>query len=166
MIANAANSHTFEVTTPTEREIRMTRIFNAPRKLVFEVMTEPEHVKRWWGCLGEGYSVPFCEIDLRVGGAWRYVGRSPKGEYAFYGVYREIVAPERLVNTEIFEPFPDAESVVTTVLTEVNGKTHMALTATYPSVEVRDTVVASGMEKGAAISYDRLEDLVVELMRS
>ena len=125
---------TFKVTTPSDQEIRMTRLFDAPRHLVFEAMTKPEHVKRWWGRLGEGYSVPVCEIDLRPGGAWRFVNRHPKGEAVFYGVYREITPPERLVFTEIYEPFPDAESVVTSVFTEENGKTRITVTVLYPSV--------------------------------
>ena len=112
--SRVANSESFTVTTPSDREIRLTRLFDAPRNLVFEAMTKPEHVKQWWGCLADGYSVPVCEIDLRPGGAWRFVNRTPKGELvAFYGVYREIAPPERLVFTEIFEQFPDTESVVT-----------------------------------------------------
>jgi uncharacterized protein YndB with AHSA1/START domain len=162
----AANSDTFQVTTPSEREIRLTRLFDAPRHLVFEAMTKPEHVKRWWGQLGDAYSVPVCEIDLRPGGAWRFVNRHPKGEAVFYGVYREIVPPERLVFTEIYEPFPDAESVVTAVFTEEAGKTRMTVTALYPSADVRDMVVKTGMAKGAAISYDQLENLVAELQRA
>ena len=118
------------------------------------------------GGLGEGYSVPVCEIDLRPGGAWRFVNRHPKGEAVFYGVYREIAAPERLVFTEIYEPFPDAESVVTSVFTEENGKTRLTVTAFYPSVDVRDMVIKTGMEKGAGVSYDRLEDLVMQLQRA
>lgn len=165
-VSNAANSNTFTVSTPSDREIRLTRLFDAPRELVFEVMTEPEHIRRWWGCLDEGFSMVVCEVDLRVGGAYRYSNRTPKGELTtFYGVYREITPPERLVFTEIFEPFPDAESVVTTELADEDGRTRMVLTAIYPSKEVRDIVIASGMEKGAAISYDRLEDVVQELHR-
>jgi uncharacterized protein YndB with AHSA1/START domain len=144
----------------------MTRLFDAPRDLVFEAMSKPEHIKRWWGCLGEGYSVPVCEVDLRVGGAWRFVNRHPKGEAAFHGVYREIDPPERVVFTEIFEEFPDAESVVTAVLTEENGKTRLTATVRYPSLEVRDAVMQSGMAHGAAISYDRLEEVAQELRRS
>ena len=166
VVNSAANRDTFQVTTPSDQEIRMTRLFDAPRRLVFEAMTKPEHVKQWWGRLGEGYSVPVCEIDLRPGGAWRFVNRHPKGEAVFYGVYREIAAPERLVFTEIYEPFPDAESVVTSVFTEENAKTRMTVTVLYPSMEVRDMVIKTGMAKGAAISYDRLEDLVSELQRS
>lgn len=163
-VSSALNSETFKVTTPSDREITMTRLFDAPRDLVFEAMSKPEHITQWWGRLGEGYSVPVCEVDLRVGGEWRFVNRSPNGELAtFYGVYREITPPERLVFTEIFEPFPDAVSVVTSVLTEENGKTRLTATVAYPSVEVRDMVLGTGMEKGAAISYDRLEDLVARL---
>src|SRR5262245_48988492 len=164
--SGAANSGSFEVTKPSDAEIRLTRLFNAPRRLVFEAMTKPEHVKRWWGCLDEGYSVPVCEIDLRVGGAWRFVNRHPKGEAVFYGVYREIVRPERLVFTEIYEPFPDAESVVTSVFTEEGGKTRLTARIVYPSMEVRDMVLKTGMSKGAGLSYDRLEDLVRELQQA
>jgi uncharacterized protein YndB with AHSA1/START domain len=167
MIGNrAANSDSFIVTTPSEVEIRMTRLFDAPRQLVFEAMTRPEHVKQWWGRLGDGYSVPVCEIDLRVGGAWRFVNRHPKGEAVFYGEYREIAPPGRLVFTEIFEPFPDTVSVVTTEFTEEAGKTRMTATVRYPSLEVRDMVLGTGMAGGAGVSYDRLEDLVAELQRS
>jgi len=164
--SSGANSDTLKVTTPSDSEIRMTRVFDAPRHLVFEAMTKPEHVKRWWGRLGEGYSVPVCEIDLRPGGAWRFVNRHPKGEVAFYGEYREITPPTRLVFTEIFEQFPDSVSMVTAELADEDGKTQMTVTVRYPSAEVRDMVLASGMTRGAAISYDRLEDLVAELQRA
>jgi uncharacterized protein YndB with AHSA1/START domain len=164
-VSSAANSDTFRVTTPSDREIRLTRLFDAPRHLVFEAMTRPEHIKRWWGCLGEGYSVPVCEVDLRLGGAWRFVNRHPKGEVAFHGVYREIAPPDRLVFTETMEPHPDPGSVVTAVFTEENGKTRLTVTAEYPSLEIRDMVIKSGMERGAAISYDRLEEVARELQR-
>lgn len=166
MLASSANKESFTVTTVSDEEIRMTRLFDAPRQLVFEVMSKPEHVRRWWGQLGEGYSVPVCEIDLRVGGKWRFVNRHPDGEAAFYGEYREIAPPGRLVFTEIFEPFPESVSVVTSTLTEEDGKTRLTAVVRYPSKEVRDMVLASGMQRGAGISYDRLEDLLVELQRS
>ena len=166
VVSPAVNSQTFQVSTPSDNEIVMTRKFNAPRALVFEVMSKPEHVRRWWGNLGEGYSVPVCEIDFRVGGKWRFVNAHPKGEAAFHGVYREIDAPGRMVFTEIFEPFPDTESVVTSQLTEEGGKTRLTATCWYPSKEVRDMVKSTGMEKGAAASYDRLEDLAQELQQS
>jgi uncharacterized protein YndB with AHSA1/START domain len=165
-VSSAANSDTFKVTTPSDREIRLTRLFDAPRHLVFEAMSKPEHIRRWWGRLGEGYSVPVCEVDLRPGGAWRFVNRHPKGEAEFYGVYREIVPPERVVFTEIFAPYPDAGSLVTAVLTEEGGKTRLTVTAEYPSLEVRDIVINTGMANGAAISYDRLEEVANELQRS
>jgi uncharacterized protein YndB with AHSA1/START domain len=134
---------------------------------VFEAFTKPEHVRRWWGNLSDEYGVSVCEIDLRPGGAWRFVGFGPKGPYpAFYGEYREIAPPERLVFTEFFEPYPDGGSLVTTVLTEENGKTRFTMTALYESLAVRDAVLKTGMERGAALSYDRLEDLVMELQRS
>jgi uncharacterized protein YndB with AHSA1/START domain len=164
MAVSARNSGSFQVTTPSDREIRMTRLFDAPRHLVFEAMSKPEHIKEWWGRLGEGYSVPVCEVDLRPGGKWRFSNRTPKGELAtFYGVYREVAPPERVVFTEIFEPFPDAESVVTAVLTEENGQTRLTAAVIYPSVEVRDMVLKTGMARGAAISYDRLEEVAAAL---
>lgn len=159
----AANSHTFEVTTPSDTEIRMTRLFNAPPELLWDAMTKPEHIRRWWGNLGDGYSVPVCEVDLRVGGRWRFVNKHPGGEAAFHGVYREIDAPARIVFTEIFEPFPDAESVVTGEYTDEGGKTRMVATIRYPSKDVRDMVMGTGMATGAGLSYDRLDDLATEL---
>jgi uncharacterized protein YndB with AHSA1/START domain len=166
MVASAArNKDSFEVTTPSDTDIRMTRLFDAPKELVFEAMTKPEHVKRWWGQLGEGYSVPVCEIDLRVGGKWKFVNRHPKGEVTFYGEYREISPPDRMVHTEIFADYPDTVSVVTTAFTEERGKTRLTATVSYPSKEVRDMVMSTGMEHGAGISYDRMEDLLGALQR-
>ena len=166
-VSHAANSDTFKVTTPSDCEITITRLFDAPRHLVFEAMTKPAHVRKWWGNLDDRYSVTVCEIDLHVGGAWRFVGHGPEGPIpAFYAVYREINAPVRLDYTEIFEPYPDGESVVTQPLTEEGGKTRLTVTALYPSREVRDMVLKTGMEKGAAISYDRLDDVASELQRS
>jgi len=163
-VGRVVNSDSFKVTTPSDREIRFTRLFDAPRALVFDAMTTVEHVKQWWGIIGDGYSVPVCEIDLRPGGAWRWVARTPKGELAaFYGEYREIAPPDRLVFTEIFEPFPDAESIVTAVFADESGKTRLTVTARYPSLDVRDMVLKTGMERGAAISYDRLEEVVARL---
>jgi uncharacterized protein YndB with AHSA1/START domain len=165
VVSRAANTDSFTVTTPSDVEIRMTRLFDAPRELVFEAMTKPEHIRQWWGRLGEGYSVPVCESDLRVGGKWRFVNRHPKGEAAFHGEHKEITAPSRLVFTEIFEAFPDVVSVVTSDFTDENGKTRLTVSVRYPSREVRDMVIASGMAKGAGISYDRLEDLLATLRR-
>jgi uncharacterized protein YndB with AHSA1/START domain len=163
VVRPATSSATFEVTTPSDCVIRMTRVFNAPRQLVFDVMNKPEHVAKWWGKLDDRYSMPICEIDFRPGGAWRYVGRGPQGDYGFHGVYREIDAPARLVFTEIFDPFPEAESVVTVELEEQGDQTHFTITVEYPSLQVRDAVIQTGMAKGAAISYDRLEDVAESL---
>jgi uncharacterized protein YndB with AHSA1/START domain len=165
LASQTPNRDTFEVSTPSECEIRMVRLFNAPRALVFEAMTRPEHIARWWGNLGEGYSVPVCEVDLRVGGRWRFVNRHPNGEAAFHGEYLEIDPPARVVFTEIFEEYPDSPSVVTSELIEEGRRTRLIATVRYPSQMVRDIVLGTGMEKGAGISYDRLEDLVAELQK-
>ncbi|HEX7828069.1 MAG TPA: SRPBCC family protein [Thermoanaerobaculia bacterium] len=163
-VSTAVNSDTFKVSTPADREIELSRLFDAPRHLVWEAMTKPEHIKRWWGNLGEGYSVPVCEVDLRVGGTWRFSNQMPSGDLAtFYGVYQEIAPPDRIVFTEIFEPYPDAPSTVTAVFTEENGKTRMTVTAEYVSKDVRDMVIASGMARGAGLSYDALEAVAAEL---
>ena len=164
--SGVANSETFTVTTPSDTEIQLTRLFDAPRHLVFEAMSKPEHIKRWWGNLGDGYSVPVCEVDLRIGGKWRFVNRHPKGEAEFYGEYREIDPPGRIVFTEIYAPFPDAPSVVTATLADENGKTRLVATSNYPSKMMRDMVLQTGMEKGAAKSYDRLDEVAMQLATS
>jgi uncharacterized protein YndB with AHSA1/START domain len=164
--SSARNSETYVVTTPSETEISMTRLFDAPRELVFEAMSKPEHVKEWWGRLGEGYSVPVCEIDFRVGGKWRFVNRHPHGDAGFHGEYLEIDAPIRIVFTEIFEAFPDTVSVVTSELVAEGAKTRLKAVVRYPSMLVRDEVIKSGMARGAGISYDRLEDLLETMQRS
>jgi uncharacterized protein YndB with AHSA1/START domain len=155
------NSETFKVTTPSNLEIAMTRVFSAPRRLVFDALTKPELVKQW--LLGpEGWTMPICEIDLRVGGAYRYVWRHADGkEMGMGGVFREIVAPERIVHSERFEqPWYPGESLVTNVLVEQGGKTTLTLTSRFDSRETRDGVLKSGMEKGVTVSYDRLEQLL------
>jgi uncharacterized protein YndB with AHSA1/START domain len=164
VVTRGASSDSFKVSTPSPREIKLTRLFDAPRGRVFEAMSRPEHVRRWWGILSDEHSVTVCEIDLRPGGRWRFVGRGPQGEYGFHGEYREVSAPGRVVFTEIFDPFPDTVSVVTSELTEEGGMTRLTVTAVYPSQEVRDTVIGTGMARGAAISYDRLEEVARELL--
>jgi uncharacterized protein YndB with AHSA1/START domain len=140
--------------TPSDREIVISRVFDAPRDLVFEAMTSPEHLPHWYG--PRGWSLPLCEIDLRPGGSWHYVMRGPDGsEMGLRGVYREILPPERLVTTESFDDYP-GESVNTLVLSEENGKTTVTATVRYESKEIRDAVRESGMEGGAAETYDRL----------
>ena len=151
-------------TTPSDREIVLTRLFDAPRRLVFEAMTKPEHVRRWWGILDERHSVAVCEIDLRPGGALALRRSRPtRATSRSTASTARSPHPNALVFTEIYEPFPDVESVVTSVFTEEDGKTRLTVTCLYPSLDVRDMVLKTGMTKGAAISYDRLEDVVREL---
>lgn len=164
-VSRVANRDSFQTSTPSECVIVLTRLFDAPRELVFEAMTKPEHVRRWWGKLDDEHSVPVCEIDFRIGGAWRFVGKGPRGEVEFYGEYKEIAAPERVVFTEIFAPYPDVPSLVTSVLADEGGKTRMTVTCEYPSQEVRDMVIGTGMAEGASKSYDALEGLLESLQR-
>src|SRR5712664_626035 len=155
------NAGTLKLTTPTDREISMTRVFDAPRRLVFDAFTKPELVKRW--LLGPpGWTMPVCEIDLRVGGAYRYVWRHDDGkEMGMGGIYREIVPQERLVCTELFdEAWYPGEALVTTILAEQGGRTMLTSTVLYVSQETRDAVLKSGMESGLVASYDRLAELL------
>jgi len=155
------NTGTLKVTTPTEREIVMTRVFDAPRRLVFDAFSKPELLKRWFG--PRGWSLAVCEVDLKVGGGFRFVLRGPDGrEMGMRGVYREIVPPERSVHMESFDDYP-GESQVTAVFVEENGKTTLTATVLYPSKEVRDIVIKSGMEHGAAESYDKLAELLASM---
>ena len=154
-----------QITTPSEREIAMIRVFDAPRTLVFDAHTKPELVKRWM--LGPpGWSMPVCEIDLRVGGTYRYVWRHDRDgtTMGMGGVYREIQAPERLVATEKFdESWYPGEAVDTIVLVEQGGKTTLTQTMRYESQETRDAVLKSPMEQGVAAGYDRLDSLLQTL---
>ena len=162
----AKGSGALKVSLPSDKEILLERVFDAPRRLVFEAMTKPEHVRRWWCCM-EGFTMPVCEIEFRVGGRYRYVTRGADGsEFAFHGVYREIVAPERVVHTEIFEPFPQEETVCTMTLEERNGKTHYRCLVVHMTTEGRDAHIASGMEGGADLAMDRLEQIARELVRA
>lgn len=158
---------TLQVTTPSDREIAMTRVFAAPRRLVFDAHTKPDLIKRW--LLGpDGWTMPVCEVDLRVGGRYRYVWRKDKtGEaMGMGGVYREIAAPERLVCTEQFdEAWYPGEALDTLALVERNGRTTLTQTVLYASREARDIALKSGMETGVAAGYDRLADLLPTLVR-
>jgi uncharacterized protein YndB with AHSA1/START domain len=152
-----------EITTPSDREILMLRQFNAPRALVWEMFTKPEHVRQWWGC--KHLEVTVCEIDLRVGGEYRYVGRMPDGNLCpFKGVHHEIVYPEKIVYTEIFDVDMAREhpSVVTTTFNEADGKTTVRILVRYDSQQTRDIVLQSGMESGAAAGYDKIEEMLSE----
>ena len=160
-----ASSGTAKVTLPTDEEILITREFDAPRRLVYEAWTTPELVKRWWS--GQRGAVTSAEIDLRVGGCWRYVMSSSEGlEVAFHGEYQEIVPDERLVSTEIYE-IPDQgdspPTVNTATFTEADGRTRLEILVQCPSKELRDTILDSGMEGGMQESMDALEQVAISL---
>jgi uncharacterized protein YndB with AHSA1/START domain len=154
------------ITTPSDSEILMTREFDAPRALVWEMFTNPEHLKQWWGGgMHENVSV---EMDVRVGGTYRFVGKMPDGTLVpFKGEYREIDPPSRVVFTEIFDVdmARDHPSVITTTFTEANGKTTMNVLCRYDRKETRDIVLSSGMEHGAAASYDAIERMLAARKR-
>jgi uncharacterized protein YndB with AHSA1/START domain len=152
-----ARSNELTIATPSEREIVMTREFDAPRELVFEAHSSCEHMSRWWG--PRKYEFASCEIDFRPGGKWRIVHRGPDGEeYAFHGEYREILRPERIVWTFEFEGFPGSVSVETMTLEEHDGKSTFTATSVYDTVEQRDQMLQSGMEEGATESMERLDE--------
>jgi uncharacterized protein YndB with AHSA1/START domain len=155
--------HTGELklTTSGDREVVLTRDFDAPRTLVFDAMTKPELLKRW--LFGPpGWSMEVCEMDLRVGGAYRWVWRGPDGiVMGMGGVHREIVRPERIVSTQLFdEDWTGGEAVGTLVLTERDGKTTLTNTILYASKEARDAVLKTPMEQGMAMGYDRLAEML------
>ena len=156
-----------QVALPSDREIVLTRAFNAPRDLVFEAWTKPEHVRNWWG--PRNSKQVLFEADVRPGGSWRYVILSGEGvEVPFRGVYQEVTPPELLVYTEMYDvaPFNTGDPAVNTAtFTEEAGRTLVSVTTIYPTQEVRDFVLTTGMESGAAESYDRLEDLLIELSK-
>ncbi len=153
----AGSGNELVVTTPSDREIAMTRVFDAPRELVFEAHSSCEHLSRWWG--PRRYEVIGCDVDFRPGGEWRIVHRGPDGEeYAFRGEYREIVRPERIVWTFEFEGMPGDVSVETMTLEEHDGKTTLSSISVFDSIEARDGMLESGMESGAAETMDRLDE--------
>jgi uncharacterized protein YndB with AHSA1/START domain len=155
------NTGALKVTTPSPTEIVLTRTFDAPWPLVYEALTTPALIRRWWGA--QRGTMTVCEVDLRVGGRWRFAMRTNRGvEIAFSGEYRELSPPDRMVHTERFEGMP-GESVITTKLVEAGGRTTMIATCVYSSQEVRDAVIRSGMEDGAAESYDALDAVVKEV---
>ena len=158
-------AETFNVTLPSDCELEVSRTFNAPRSMIFDALTKPELVKRW--LLGpEGWTMPVCEIYLRVGGAYRYLWRfeSSGKKMGMGGEFREIVRPARIVATEEFdESWYPGEALDTTVLVERNGMTTLTITVLYQSQEARDIASRSGMERGMAAGYDRLEQLLLEM---
>ncbi len=155
-------STTFRLTLPTDCEIQLTRQFRAPRKLVFEVMSNSEHLARWWG--PRSMKLVVCEVDFRVGGNYRYVLRGPDGnDYGFRGEYQEIVTLERVVSTFEFEGLPGHGSVETMSLVERDGITTLNVRCLYQSQQDRDGHLNSGMESGARESHDRLEELLASM---
>ncbi len=147
------------VTLPSDTEILITRSFEAPRSLVWDALTTPRHLLRWWG--PDWCPLVACEVDLRPGGSWRYVSRDMDGnELSWYGTYHEIVAPERIVSTETFGGFPSAESVNTMTLSEDGGVTTLLTLVRHSSKEHRDGHVQSGMEGGMQVTFNRLDDLL------
>jgi uncharacterized protein YndB with AHSA1/START domain len=159
-----AGSGAATVTLPTDDQILITREFDAPRHLVYRAWTTPELVRRWWNAKrGE---VTICEIDLRVGGAWRYVMVTEDGsEVGFHGEFREIVPDERIVSTEIYEGAPPeaAGTLNTLTLSETDGRTLVTILVQAPSKEVRDAIIDSGMEAGMQDALDLLEDVAGSL---
>jgi uncharacterized protein YndB with AHSA1/START domain len=139
--------------------LELTRIFAAPAHLVFAALTQPGLLRRWHGA--RGWQLTACEVDLRPGGEWRFVSHGPDGaEMEMYGVFREVVPPVRLVQTEIHRGWPEGIALITTVLAEADGRTTMTVTAHYPSAEIRDQVVRGPMRRGAGEAYDRLTSLL------
>jgi uncharacterized protein YndB with AHSA1/START domain len=158
------NSDATTFTQRSDRELEVTRWFDAPRELIWEVMTKPEHVRNWWGPRGTELTV--CDIDLRVGGAWRFAMADPSvGEVAFFGKYLEIEAPARVVNTEHFDmpEIRDHPAIVTMTLTEEDGRTLYHVNDVFETAEHLQGAVASGMEAGWRETLDRLAELVAKL---
>jgi uncharacterized protein YndB with AHSA1/START domain len=153
-----------QVSTPSDRELAMTRVFDAPRAMVFDAWTKPELLRRWLGVFGS-WTFAVCEVDLRVGGKYRFVWRGKDGnEMGMGGVYREIVRPERIVCTEKFDdPWYEGDAIDTTTFVERGGKTTMTTTVLYASKEIRDAVLKSPMESGVAKSYDKLAEVLAAI---
>ena len=157
-----ASSATASVTLPTDDQILITREFEAPRELVYRAWTEPDLVRRWWHANRGEMTV--CEIDLRVGGRWRYVMYTPDGtEVAFHGEYREIAPNERIVQTEVFEGFPDAGAIETLEFEDLDGRTRVTMLVQHERPEHRDAHVNSGMEDGLQDALDLLEQVAKSL---
>ena len=149
---------------PGKQEIIMTRAFNAPRQRVFAAYTDPTLIPEWWG--PRRYTTVVDRMEVKKGGVWRYVQRSPQGEeFAFNGVYHEITAPERLINTFEFEGLPGHVGLVITTFEEQDGKTTLVEKSVFPSIEDRDGAIASGMEGGAIETMDRFEEVLAKVLQ-
>jgi uncharacterized protein YndB with AHSA1/START domain len=160
MIDSAQREST--LTLPSDRELALKRVFNAPARILFDVWTKPEHVRKWYGV--RSTTVTVCDIDLRVGGAWRWVVTKPQGmEIAFSGVFREIDPPHRLQRTEIFEAMPGSGSIVTLTFDEKEGQTMFIMHMLFESKEHRDICLQSGMELGVKECFQKIDELVASL---
>jgi len=158
----STGSRSATVTFPTDTQILITREFDAPRHLVYKARTTPELIKRWWS--GDRGEVTIAEVDLRVGGTWRFVMIANGGfEVAFHGEYKEIVTNERIVSTEVFEAVPEGEAVATDALTEENGRTTLTILVQHTSQAFRDAHIDSGMEGGMQEAMDHLEKVAASL---
>jgi uncharacterized protein YndB with AHSA1/START domain len=158
------NELTLTIETPSEREVVITRTFDAPRRLVFDAFTKPELIKRWYGPPG---SLEICESDARRGGSWRFVMKRNNKTVGQYGTYREVSAPDRFVRTERWEDWDPGETLVTTVLTEHAGTTTVVMRIMFPSREVRDVVLKGGLtQEGMTEFYARLDALLREHSRT
>jgi uncharacterized protein YndB with AHSA1/START domain len=158
----AVSSGKAELTLPADDQILIRREFNAPRHLVYRAWTEPEHIRRWWG--GKRGEVTSVEIDLRPGGRWRYVMVAHGGfEVAFHGEFREVVPGERIVSTEVYEGAPGPGTLNTATFSEDGGRTTLTVLVQAPSREVRDAIIASGMEGGMQEGMDLLEEIAASL---
>jgi uncharacterized protein YndB with AHSA1/START domain len=156
------SSGTAKVTLPTDEQILITRVFDAPKHLVYKAWTTPELVKRWWS--GKRGAVTIAEIDLRVGGTWRYVMVAEGGfEVAFHGEFREIVPNERIISTEVYEGMPEGEAVNTLTFVEAAGRTTLTILMQLGSKAERDAVIDSGMEGGMQESMDALEQVAISI---
>jgi uncharacterized protein YndB with AHSA1/START domain len=149
------------LTLPSDREIVLTRVFKAPARTLFEVWTKPEHVRKWYGV--RSTTVTVCDIDLRVGGAWRWVVTRPGLEVAFSGVFREIDPPRRLQRTEVFEAMPGSESLVTLSFDEKDGRTTLTINMLFKSKQDRDGCLQSGMELGVKECFQKIDELLATL---
>jgi len=150
------------VTTPTEREVVLTRVFDAQPALVFDALTKPDLIKLWYG--PAGWSLDICEVDLKVGGKWRFVSRNPTGkQIGQFGVYHEIERPSLIANSESWEDWDAGETFVTNLLFGLHGQTKLTSTILFPSQEVRDIVLKNGLEHGVEAGYNKLADVLASI---
>ena len=159
---SAGTKYEMIVTTPSDREVAMTRVFDAPAAMVFDAFTKPELIRRW--LLGpEGWSMPVCDVDLKVGGKFHYEWRNDADgkQFGLKGEFRDIARPERIVHVEKFdESWQPGDATVTTTFVDKNGSTTVTLTCLYDSLEIRDSAIECGMAKGVAASFDRLAEIL------